>query len=246
MKITFIGTASGLSVIDRSHASLMVEFNGAGFLIDCGEGTTRSLLMNRIEPNRIGKIVISHTHPDHCSGIPVLMQYMYLSGRRAPLEVWLPAGAGEAFRLYFNQLYLLNEKLSYNFDIKEYSEGVLFLEGGISVRSVPNRHLVGYADYASDYGIGLNSFSLTFSEGAKRVYYSADLLGAEDFRPPPGTDLMIVECTHIAVEEAAAKAVAAGASRVIFTHIPPETNTSPIERERVKLEFAFDGMEVVL
>ncbi len=235
-----------MSEIERFHASILVESGGGMYLIDCGEGATRSLLQNGVEANHIEKIVVSHTHPDHCAGIPVLLQYMYLTGRTEPLEIYLPEGAGSAFKAFFHQLYLLREKLSYSYEIFEYGGSEVFRVDDFAVHANPNRHLEGLEQFVDQYGIGINSFSLTFCSGFNKVYYSADLMGALDLAPEPGTGLMIVECTHIGVEEVVREASNSGMKRVIFTHIPPGTDTTSVEIAGVKVEYAFDGMRLAL
>ena len=246
MKITFIGTASGLSVTDRAHASLLIETGAHYFLIDCGEGAVRSLLMQNIDPNDISAIVISHTHPDHCAGIPTLMQYMHLTEREKPLNIYLPKGVSSAFRKYFDQLYLLNEKLTFDYRMNDYTEGLFWRGDNLSIEAVPNLHLEHYSEYVERYRISAASFSFVFVEGAQSIYYSADLKGMVDLKPPSRADLMIVECTHIGVEEALKLAADKGIKRVIFTHIPPEMDTTNRSFEGITGEFAYDGMGVIV
>ena len=244
MKITFIGTASGLSVTDRAHASLYIESGGSRILIDCGEGTVRSFLTQKIDPNNISAIVISHTHPDHCAGIPVLMQYMFLTGREKPLNIHLPQGVSPSFGKYFEQLYLLNEKLSFNYRMDDYSEGLFLREGDFAIEAALNLHLEHYGEYVEKYRISAASFSFAFVEGNKTVFYSADLKGMVDLKPPSRAYLMIVECTHIGVEEALKLAADKGIKRVIFTHIPPEMDTTTRSFEGITGEFAYDGLKI--
>ena len=246
MKLTFIGTSSGLSVIDRSHASLLVEAGNRQILLDCGEGTTRSLLKLGFDPGLIEEIIISHTHPDHCAGIPTLMQYMHLIGRKSPLSIRLPQGISPAFETYFRQLYLLNEKLTFDYELNEYAQGVIYMHNDVSLEAIPNLHLSHLFTLSRQYGISIASFSLIIRESGKTTYYSADLQSAADLNPPEKADLMIVESTHIKIEDAFATAFAKNIKRIIFTHIGPDIDTDTLDINTIPAEYAHDGMSIII
>jgi ribonuclease BN (tRNA processing enzyme) len=244
MKLTFIGTASGLTVIDRAHASLLLESGEEQTLIDCGEGATRSLLNLKLNPNNINRIIVSHTHPDHCAGIPVLIQYMFLSNRITPLEIYLPQGASRNFLNYLHQLYLFPEKLTFNYVLNEFTEGAFLKFDVISLEAISNLHLWSNVEFADKYDIGVTSFSILIQQKNKSVFYSADLRGIEDLHAPNNTDLLIIEATHIPVENALKLAVERQIKRVIFTHLPPDIEANSRTFQGVECDFAYDGMEI--
>ncbi len=245
MRITFIGTSSGLTVIDRSHAALLVEFPGYRVLVDCGEGSIRSMLRLNFDPLKINSIVISHKHPDHCAGIPTLMQYMHLKGREDELNIFIPAPLAEVFQAFYNQMFLIDGKLTYGYRFIEYREGTVFKGSMFSMKSIPNRHLEVYSQYIDKHKIFISSFSLVFDEDGKRVYYSADLMNEDDLQPPEEAELMIVESTHVALEEAIERARDFNINHIIFTHIGPEVDTAvDTEYNGVRVEFALDGFSL--
>jgi len=92
-KATIIGSASGMPVATRAHASFLLEMEEISYLFDVGEGCASSLLRCGVDHDRIFAAFISHMHPDHCIGLPMLLQMMHLSGREHPLTVYLPAEA---------------------------------------------------------------------------------------------------------------------------------------------------------
>ena len=246
MRLTFIGTSSGLTVIDRSHACIYLEIGDKKLLLDCGEGTTRSLLKLGFDPSDIDLIIISHTHPDHCAGIPTLMQYMHLIGRKSPLSISIPQGISPAFETYFRQLYLLNEKLTFDYELNEYAQGVIYMHNDVSLEAIPNLHLFNLFTLSRQYGISIASYSLIIRESSKTVYYSADLQSAADLNPPEKADLMIVESTHIKIEDALAIASAKNIKRIIFTHIGPEIDTDTLDINTIPAEYAHDGMSIII
>lgn len=243
MKITFIGTASGLSVLNRSHASILFNDNKTSFLLDCGEGTANSLLKNDIDTGKIDKIIISHCHPDHCAGIPILMQYMHLIERKNRLDIYLPLGTSDAFRRYFEQIYLINEKLTFNYSLWEYGENAQITDGKVVIKPAPNRHLEGLNSLANTLRISINSYSLSVNLSGKSVFYSADLKDIDDLNPAEGTNVLIVESTHISAQDAVSKAEDMKIDRVIMTHVSPEMELKKDELlAKFKCEFAYDGM----
>jgi ribonuclease Z len=70
MEMTFLGTASCIPTITRGVSSLAFRYNRDIWLFDCGESTQRQLQNSKIRPSRVRKIFLSHTHGDHCFGLP--------------------------------------------------------------------------------------------------------------------------------------------------------------------------------
>lgn len=74
MKLTFLGTSCMVPTKERNVSSLYLEYKGEGILFDCGEGTQRQMNMAGIKRTKIKKILISHWHGDHVSGLIGLIQ----------------------------------------------------------------------------------------------------------------------------------------------------------------------------
>lgn len=73
-EITFLGTSSMVPTKDRNVQSIYVEYKGEGILIDCGEGTQRQMNIANINRLKVRKILITHWHGDHVSGLIGLIQ----------------------------------------------------------------------------------------------------------------------------------------------------------------------------
>ncbi|MBR9677655.1 ribonuclease Z [Candidatus Woesearchaeota archaeon] len=74
MQLTFLGTSSMVPTKDRNVTSLFVSYKNEGILVDCGEGTQRQMSIAGLKHSKITKILITHWHGDHVSGLIGLFQ----------------------------------------------------------------------------------------------------------------------------------------------------------------------------
>jgi len=87
-----LGTSCMVPTKERNVSSIYLDYEGEGILIDCGEGTQRQLNIVGIQRNRVKKILISHFHGDHVSGIVGLLQTIGNELDGATLEIYGPTG----------------------------------------------------------------------------------------------------------------------------------------------------------
>lgn len=90
LEVCLLGTGGMMPLKYRFLTSLYTEYQGKGFLIDCGEGTQVAMTVHSCKLSRIGHILITHTHADHIAGLPGLLLSVGNSGRTAPVTVSVP------------------------------------------------------------------------------------------------------------------------------------------------------------
>ena len=224
-KVTILGSASGMPVASRAHASFVLEMEEGSYLFDVGEGCASSLLRCAVNYQRIFVAFISHMHPDHCIGLPMLLQMMHLSGREVPLTVYLPAEALTATRDYLSALYVFPEKLSFELQLEPIRPNPIYRDDALVVSAFQNRHLEGHRQLAAEHrpSSHLECYSFVIMAQGKRLVYSGDVAGTMDLKDVlSGTDLLITECMHMAPEELMALLAEKKVRRAVLTHMPVE------------------------
>jgi ribonuclease Z len=99
IQLTFLGTSSMVPTKERNVSSIFLKFDNEGILVDCGEGTQRQMNIAGINRNDVTKILISHWHGDHVSGLIGLIQTIGNALRENEevhqLEIYGPVGTKE-------------------------------------------------------------------------------------------------------------------------------------------------------
>lgn len=87
MNIEVIGSGSAFSLA-RNTSSIRVESQrGEQWLIDCGPTIPRALWRRGLGINELDVIYFTHIHPDHCAGLPALLNQWHSFGRDKPLTI---------------------------------------------------------------------------------------------------------------------------------------------------------------
>jgi ribonuclease BN (tRNA processing enzyme) len=127
MKFILLGTGSGMPELDKNQSSLYVNVNGKHLLFDCGEGVSKQLLKHHLDNNVLDAIFISHYHPDHISGLFMLLQMLKIQKREKPLQLFLPERpAALVETLQF--LYTFIQKFTFPLHILDCEESELYFE----------------------------------------------------------------------------------------------------------------------
>jgi ribonuclease BN (tRNA processing enzyme) len=224
-KVIILGSASGMPVASRAHSSFVLEMKEGSYLFDVGEGCASSLLRHQVDHHRIFAAFVTHMHPDHVIGLPMLLQMMHLSGREVPLAVYLPAEAVEPTRRYLDALYIFPEKLPFEIALEPIRPNPIYRDSELTVHAFRNRHLEGHRALVGDRGLNLqmDSYSLAMLADGKKLFYSGDVAGIDDLKDLQSEPhLVITECMHVDAEELMALLAGQKVPRVVLTHVPRE------------------------
>lgn len=92
IEIKFLGTGDAFGSGGLDNACFLIKTKSFQLLMDCGASALISIKREKIIPERIDAIVISHFHGDHFGGVPVFILEQSFTERRKPLHIIGPAG----------------------------------------------------------------------------------------------------------------------------------------------------------
>lgn len=86
-RVNILGCGSAKPTLRHNPTCQIVNFRGNLFMVDCGEGVQTALCKQRIAVGRIGHILLSHLHGDHCLGLTGLISSLGLGQRTGEIMI---------------------------------------------------------------------------------------------------------------------------------------------------------------
>jgi ribonuclease BN (tRNA processing enzyme) len=239
VRLNVIGSSPAWPNPGSAHSGYLVE-GPERLLLDCGPGVLGRMRETDSWP-RVDAIAITHFHLDHWGDlVPWVWGSFYLSSN-GPVprpELWVQPG-GADFLTELGQRLGFPDMFERAFQLAEYSPGVTFSAGGLSVTPVRVPHYT------------LQTYAFRVENGTHSLAYSGDSAPCDELvEAARDADLFICEATllrgdldgeprgHLSLDEALEAFEASGARRLLVTHRPYELAT-PTE-----LELAYDGLEL--
>ncbi len=221
-KIITAGTGSGYAEAGRGGSALLLSAANSTILMDCGEGAAG--WVNHYElAQKITAIFISHMHPDHIAGLFMLVQNLFLRGRQAPLDIYMPAEGIAPTRNMLAAMYLGTDRRQENFSLRynPVLPGTLLQNKEFIVNAWSSDHFDKDKNTATS--ILRPAFGFTVNSGQRRLVYTGDVATVQCFAPEllPGTTL-ICEAAHIDYKTVVRLAFDKQVKRLVFIHIAPE------------------------
>lgn len=198
MKLRILGSAPGKPEIDKNQACIWVATKEGNILVDCGEGTSWQLMRFGLEKDEIDAIIISHMHPDHISGLFMVLLMFYLNGRSKKLDIFLPESVDQ-FKDSLTMFYLFAEKSPFRYQIKNIEQ--LDLDW---VKPIRNDHLSKYNDLVTrqNFPNKMMSYSFIISESGKNLIYTSDVQSLQFLKDYfLDVELVILDSVHPDLDE---------------------------------------------
>ncbi len=245
VNVLMLGTGDAFASGGRSHSGYLIDAGAARVLMEAGPDVLGSLKRERIAPESIDLVLISHLHGDHFAGLAFLMlEYAYESRRRTTLVIAGPRHLESRTRAVVHAMYpgfpwqRVESKLRW----VVLEPGRTARLRGVRVDAIRSPHT------APDI-----SLSLRVSAAGKTIVFTGDTAWNEQLLPfSEGADLFLSECSffdggrglkHLRYTELAAQRRRFKVGRVVLTHLGREV----LEREgELAIETACDGMRIEL
>lgn len=241
--VVMLGTGSALPGSERENTYLVVQGSESRILVDCGGAPAGRLRRAGIAIERIDKVILTHTHPDHIYGWPVFALNAWMAGRRAPMDVY---GLPETLRAARTMLTAVGAgdwpdffRVQYH-RVRPHATWPILKTDEFEVHGTVTRHFV------PTLAVRVES-----AETGNAIAYSSDT------SPFPGiTDLardavyLIHEATtldmpsagHSSAVQAGETARNANARRLVLVHLPPDVRPA---RWRAAAKSQFSGPVIV-
>lgn len=219
-QVIVLGTSNVIPEESRDNTHLLVKSGKRVILIDVTANTLRRMVKGGIPVEGLTDIIVTHFHPDHVAGLPLLMMCLWLSGRREPLTIF-------GLKHTISRI----KKMVGLFDLQELPgffpmhfitiparEGAVILsDEDIRVEGTPVHHFI------PTLGI-----KLTFNRENKTLVYSSDTEPCDRVvRLAKDSDVLIHEATgafsgHSSAAQAGRIAARAGVKRLFLIHYPDD------------------------
>ena len=140
-KVNILGCGSATPSMRHNPSCQVINFRESLMMIDCGEGAQLQLRRNSLKFSRLTHIFISHTHGDHCLGLPGLLSTLSLHGREGCIKVYM---LKEGIRMLKPVIEYMCPHCSFDVEFVEINpKGGLLLEtNALTVEAFPLYHRV--------------------------------------------------------------------------------------------------------
>ena len=90
-RLILLGTGGGPRPKKRGSApAQVVVFDGAAYVVDCGNGVARQLTLAGVPPETVRHVFLTHHHSDHNADYGNLMLLAWGAGLNTPVDAWGP------------------------------------------------------------------------------------------------------------------------------------------------------------
>ena len=247
-RANLLGTAGGPPPNrGRAPPASVVLVDGVAYVIDCGNGVARQMVLAGLELNRIRHVFITHHHSDHNADFGTLLLLAWAAGLSTPVDTWGPPPLTQMTDLFLQMsapdidIRVADEgrpplkPLIHAHDVRE--AGVVVKDERVTVRCAVVHHPM--VPVALAYRIDGPDRSLVFSGDTTRaesliaLARGADVLVHEVLYPEAyagqtaGSARSIAKHileSHTPVEEVGKIAQEAGVKTLVLSHYVPDNN----------------------
>lgn len=246
-RLVLLGTAGGPRPRkNRSGSAQAIVAGGQIFVIDCGYGVARQMVLAGLPLNRLRHVFITHHHSDHDIDLGALLQLAWMSGLAKPVDCWGPSPTEQMLRDYLRyQAFDIDLRISDEHrppfaplirahDVS--NEGIVFHNSFVKVTAAKVPHppvplALAYRFDTADRSIAISGDTRE-SEAIVKLASGADVLVHEVMleqrvrellRGLPDSERLArsVISRHTTAEQVGRVAAAAGVKTLVLSHFVP-------------------------
>jgi ribonuclease Z len=215
-RLIILGTSAQVPDEDHKNTHMALTGDEGVVLIDCPDTPIVRLGKLGISLDDVTDLIVTHFHPDHVGGVPLMLMNMWLLGRQTPLRVY---GLHHCLERLEDMMGFYHWESWPNFfpvafhRLPERERVPVLIKNDVDIYSSPVRHLVPT--------IGLRLERLN---GGKTLAYSCDTEPCPSVvRLASGADILLHEATgaglgHSSASQAGAIAREAEVKQLILIH----------------------------
>lgn len=229
MKITVLGAGTIVPSRGFSPSGFLVEVGGKKILLDCGHGTIRRMVEEKIDYRDIDLVFVSHFHTDHLGDAFNFIHVRWVTDMKRKKKqnlIYLGPQMLEKCFKKWREIFWPEPKESYPVDFLEGTRQIKL--GGVQIETFPVSHVAWF-----------KSVGIAISYQNKKLVYTGDMGSKQKLGPiiklAKNSDLLITEATndffspnHYGLEQVINLAQKSGAKKVLAVHV------NPTSRDRIK------------
>lgn len=237
LKLTVLGSADAVADAFHENTYMVLQSRRASLLIDCAGNPMGRLGRAKVDFESLDGLLVTHHHPDHIYGVPVLLLGLWQMGRERPFAVY---GSRRTLQVIPRMMQLLGWQVWPDMHPVTYHEipweekALLIDHKEYAIYTSPVQHLIPTVglriESKSTGGVLVYSSDTRPCSSVLRLAQGADILIHESAGPFPG---------HTTPAQAGEIAQRAGVKRLVLIHYP--VFTQDLEAWREVAASVFDG-----
>jgi ribonuclease BN (tRNA processing enzyme) len=251
-QLVLLGTKGGPQVeVGRGETASAVVVDGVPYLLDCGYGTVRALVVAGLRYTAVDTIFFSHLHDDHTADLAALLAHQWTSNKSSETHIYGPyateamvKGALDFFRPNVEIRRIDEGRMkdpstmffAHDLDISGTEPTRVFADDRVIVTAATNTH---YPERALAQ-MRHRSFGYRFDTSTRSIAFSGDTAYSENVvRLARNADVFVCEVMDHSVYERnmarAKEAAEAGNANSVSRHVA-ETHSQPSDVGRMATE----------
>jgi ribonuclease BN (tRNA processing enzyme) len=255
-RLILLGTAGGPRPrTSRSASAQVIVINDTAYVVDCGDGVARQLVLAGVPLATVRHIFLTHHHSDHNADYGNLLLLAWTAGLRTRVDSWGPPPLERMTKLFFEMnaadigARIADEervplaRLVYPHDLP--GGGLVMRDDNVTVTAAlvhhpPMDRAFAYRFDAADRSIVISG-DTTRSDALIELARGADVLVHEALYPE-GMDRLVagipnapdlkrsIMAHHTTVEDVGRVAQAAGVTTLVLSHLVPAEDPAITEQ----------------